>query len=210
MYLYIHIALSRSSQAAAAVTNAVVTSASKGSGNPLCRREIGRKKLAVHKRSGSHGWIPRWQYSERLPGVPFLKDLLLSPSLSLSHIHSLFLFFLSRSLLYASLRLSVLFFFYIALFLRAKVPPPCLRLPWRHSSEDEEGPAKTSYLPSFIRVLLDGRCTSCRSFFLGFFNELSLLQGYNVFIAFNKHRCLKRKHFCIQIRKTFRKEYKCY
>lgn len=82
MYLYIHIALSCSSQAAAAVTNAVVTSASKGSGNPLCRREIGRKKLAVHKRSGSHGWIPRWQYSERLPGLPFLKDL--SPSLSFS------------------------------------------------------------------------------------------------------------------------------
>lgn len=84
MYLYIHITLSRSSQAAAAVTNAVVTSASKGSGNPLCRREIGRKKLAVHKRSGSHGWIPRWQYSERLPGVPFLKDLLLSSSFSLT------------------------------------------------------------------------------------------------------------------------------
>lgn len=109
MYLYIHIALSRSSQAAAAVTNAVVTSASKGSGNPLCRREIGRKKLAVHKRSGSHGWIPRWQYSERLPGVPFLKDLLLSPSLSFSPLSYSFslLFsispFLSRSLLYTSL-----------------------------------------------------------------------------------------------------------
>lgn len=116
MYLYIHIALSRSSQAAAAVTNAVVTSASKGSGNPLCRREIGRKKLAVHKRSGSHGWIPRWQYSERLPGVPFLKDLLLSPSLSrsllsliLSHFYSLFLLFsLARSFIP---RFSVLFFF---------------------------------------------------------------------------------------------------
>lgn len=167
MYLYIHIALSRSSQAAAAVTNAVVTSASKGSGNPLCRREIGRKKLAVHKRSGSHGWIPRWQYSERLPGVPFLKDLLLSPSLSFSLSFSISLF-LSRSLLYTSLCLSILFF-YLALFLRAKVPPPCLRLPWRHSSEDEEGPAKTSYLPSFIRVLLDGRCTSWRSFFFDFF-----------------------------------------
>lgn len=171
MYLYIHIALSRSSQAAAAVTNAVVTSASKGSGNPLCRREIGRKKLAVHKRSGSHGWIPRWQYSERLPGVPFLKDLLLSPSLSFS-----LLFSISFSLSLAPLCLASPLrpFFYIALFLRAKVPPPCLRLPWRHSSEDEEGPAKTSYLPSFIRVLLDGRCTSWRSFFLGFFNELSL------------------------------------
>lgn len=109
MYLYIHIALSCSSQAAAAVTNAVVTSASKGSGNPLCRREIGRKKLAVHKRSGSHGWILRWQYSERLPGVPFLKDL--SPSLSFSLL--LFFFFslsLSRLVLYASLGLSVLFF----------------------------------------------------------------------------------------------------
>lgn len=106
MYLYIHIALSRSSQAAAAVTNAVVTSASKGSGNPLCRREIGRKKLAVHKRSGSHGWIPRWQYSERLPGVPFLKDLLLPLSLSLVFSISPFL---SRSLFYASFRLSVFF-----------------------------------------------------------------------------------------------------
>lgn len=104
MYLYIHIALSRSSQAAAAVTNAVVTSASKGSGNPLCRREIGRKKLAVHKRSGSHGWIPRWQYSERLPGVPFLKDLLLSPSLSL--VLSSLLFFLT-SILYFSFSLSL-------------------------------------------------------------------------------------------------------
>lgn len=177
MYLYIHIALSRSSQAAAAVTNAVVTSASKGSGNPLCRREIGRKKLAVHKRSGSHGWIPRWQYSERLPGVPFLKDI--SSSLSFSLLFSIS-HFLSYLLLCASLRLSVLFFFF-ALFLRAKVLPPCLRLPWRHSSEDEEGPAKTSYLPSFIRVLLDGRCTSRarRSFFLQW--TLSTAALYNVF-----------------------------
>ena len=134
VFIYTYIALSRSSQAAAAVTNAVVTSASKGSGNPLCRREIGRKKLAVHKRSGSHGWIPRWQYSERLPGVPFLKDLILSPSLSLSLflsllssfslLFSIFLF-LSRLRFYASLLYP---FFYFALFLRAKVPPPCLQL----------------------------------------------------------------------------------
>lgn len=76
--------------------------------------------------------------------------------------------FLSRSLLYIP-RFASPSFFYLALFLRAKVPPPCLRLPWRHSSEDEEGPTKTSYLTSFIRVLLDGHCTLRRSFFLDFF-----------------------------------------
>lgn len=108
LYIYIYILRYRVLVAAAAVTNAVVTSASKGSGNPLCRREIGRKKLAVHKRSGSHGWILRWQYSERLPGVPFLKDLLLSSSLSFSLLFSIS-HFLSHSPLYVSLRLSVLF-----------------------------------------------------------------------------------------------------
>lgn len=177
MYLYIHIALSRSSQAAAAVTNAVVTSASKGSGNPLCRREIGRKKLAVHKRSGSHGWIPRWQYSERLPGVPFLKDLLLSSSLSFSLLFSISRF-LSHSLLCASLRLSVLFFT-LPFFYERRY---CHLVFDYREGEDEEGPAKTSYLPSFIRVLLDGRCTSRarRSFFLQW--TLSTVALYNMFL----------------------------
>lgn len=158
-------------QAAAAVTNAVVTSASKGSRNPLCRREIGRKKLAVHKRSGSHGWIPRWQYSERLPGVPFLKDLLSSPSpLPLPHAPSFTPRLASPSFL--------LFFFsfHLALFYERR---------YRHLVFDyREGilvrgwgrireHATTSR--GFIRVLLDGRCTYRRRFFLIFSTTATLL-----------------------------------
>lgn len=204
MYLYIHIALSRSSQAAAAVTNAVVTSASKGSGNPLCRREIGRKKLAVHKRSGSHGWIPRWQYSERLPGVPFLKDLFLSPSRSLSHFYSLFLlFFLARSFMprFASPSL----FFLLRPFSSegtATLSSTTVKALVRGWGRTRENKLPSKFYWSFIRWSL----YTSRSFFFDFFQWiLSLFTAtlYNIFIAFNKYKYQKLN---VSIRKTFSRD----
>lgn len=134
----IYTVLSRSSAAAAAVTNAVVTSASKRSGNPLCRREIGRKKLAVHKRSGSHGWIPRWQYSQRgcreFPFWRIYSRLLLSLSFSLA-----------RSLLCKSPSFFP-FFFYFALFYERRYRHLVFDYREGTRAKDEEEPANT--LPS--------------------------------------------------------------
>lgn len=107
MYLYIHITLSRSSQAAAAVTNAVVTSASKGSGIHYAAVKSEEKSWRCTKEADLTDGSRDDNIQRGCREFPFWRTYFYL-LLSLSLVFSISLF-LSRSLLYASLRLSVLF-----------------------------------------------------------------------------------------------------